>query len=48
MIASLISSLLSTVSGGVTTFVTGVFSSVGSLLSDRRLKSDIVAVSWSQ
>ncbi len=48
-ITSFLTGLLNSVGGlgGVTSFVTGVFGSLG-LLSDRRLKSDIVVVSWSQ
>lgn len=41
-IASLLSSLTSFASGALNT-ATGV---LGSILSDRRLKSDIVAVGW--
>lgn len=48
MITTLVTNFLNTVGGNVTSFVTGVFASIGGLLSDRRLKSDVVAVSWSR
>lgn len=34
--------------GGLGSLVTGVLGGLGSLLSNRRLKSDVVAVDWSR